>query len=169
MIISIRGGSGSGKTTAVRQYLLQHGGYLSDEVYSFAENFPSGKHGYNIKVYKTANGVIIPGSYNLDPDTPGGGGTMGGDHCFPRSGGTKGGEMALVPHTMEWLVSLQSQGPVLVESLKDVGRGIWTRMASEGNRLIWATLDTPPDECIRRIYERREQTGRRLGTPLNED
>lgn len=147
MILQVRGGSGAGKTTLVREFLRKHDGREVETV--------SSAKGSAYQVWQVSgvscSDIYVPGKYSLDGVSPG----KGGEHVE----GTLG--LAL-------LLRLAATGDVLWETPKGSSYAFWEALTDQ-HRVVWATLDTPAAECVKRIYARRQATGRRLGKPLKED
>lgn len=83
---------------------------------------------------------------------------------------TAGGDSVEGDLGREVLQRYSRQGAVIIESAKWSNRPPQQTLPillEEG--AIMACLDTPYEECIRRIYERRERTGRGHGRPLKAD
>jgi hypothetical protein len=138
VVVQVRGGMGTGKSTLVRQLLKEHDGQPVD--------------GHE-RLWRCSGDLYVLGSYNLDAVSPG----SGGD----RISGPQGRNIVLhyarqVPHLLwesKWGSTEFPPDPWLAEMLP-LG-------------LTWAVLDTPLDEAIRRVYQRREERGRNIGKPLN--
>jgi hypothetical protein len=165
MIVQVRGGSGSGKSTLVRKFLVEHNMFQEGELFSakgskfhlwrtptvpiIGERKTETVAGF---LYPSPCIVYVPGKYSLTDTSPG-----------------KGGEYVEGEQGLRLLIRLLRQGgKVLWETPKGQSEAFWGTLVAE-TRCVWATLNTPPDECIRRIYARREATGRRLGAPLKEE
>ena len=146
----VRGGSGSGKSWLVREFLRSHS--VSAETLTiprWGRGRDPERHVQYIQAHTLDNnGFTVLGRYDMDGLSPG-----------------KGGEA--LPLQM-WEELLLRYDPVLFEANVGCGKDLWARLVTQ-TRVVWATMDTPADECIRRIYERRERTGRNLGKPLKED
>lgn len=133
MILNIRGTHGSGKSTLVRGLL--HRGNTSP--------LGSGKRpeGYITTLPKLASPIYVIGSYET----------------------TCGGCDAIQPYSLIWprIVEYAARGHVVFEgalissSYGNIGR------SSEvyGDGFVFAFLDTPLEECLRRIAKRREARG----------
>lgn len=133
MILNIRGTHGSGKSTLVRG-LLNRGS---------ASPLGAGKRpeGYVVTLPKLARPVYVVGSYET------------------ACGGCDG----IQPYSLIWprIVEYAGKGHVVFEgalvssSYGNIGR------SSEvyGNNFVFAFLDTPLEECLRRVARRREAKG----------
>lgn len=56
-------------------------------------------------------------------------------------------------------------GFFIFENVNSSTRGTWNDYLLKKQAIV-AALDTPFDECIRRIHQRRQETGRNVGKPL---
>jgi hypothetical protein len=130
VIVNIRSTNGGGKTTAVTQYM---------KTIRVAEEL---KVSGRTWAYRLQNGVFVLGRYIT---------ACGGCDTIRTFAEVKAG-----------VTELSSQGPVLFESL------LWStcfRPSAElaeslpTHHFIFAKLDTPADECLRRVLARRRQAG----------
>jgi adenylate kinase family enzyme len=126
MLLQLRGSSGSGKSYVAHQLLERY------------EHKPL----YNPAVRKT-----VPYAYAL----PGGLFILGG--YTARGGGVDGWP---VETTVRELEALDEPGRfIFFEGLLiSRSRGQWERLARNGHEYVAAILDTPPELCIQRVYER---------------
>lgn len=101
--------------------------------------------GGSLRVYRAAGDLYVPGVY-------GKWGTGRGDSL----NGDRGFEVADRYSELGFLV---------FENVNSSTRATWNEYLLQKQAVVVA-LDTPFDECIRRIYRRREETGRNVGKPL---
>lgn len=150
MIVQVRGSKGSGKSTLVRRLLAEHGGKVVEQRPFIRET--DGKP-VNVDLWQCDGDLFVLGRYDLSTTSGAGGDRLSGQvgrdiiRHYARQ----------VPHLV-WESAWGSTEFPKDEWLEDVKRlGVW-----------WAVLDTPFNECIRRIYRRREERGRNVGAQLNE-
>jgi hypothetical protein len=130
VIVNIRSTNGGGKTTTVTRYM---------KTIRVAEEL---KVSGRTWAYRLQNGVFVLGRYTT---------VCGGCDTINTFAEVKAG-----------VLELASQGPVLFEGL------LWStcfRPSAElaqslpKHHFIFALLDTPADECLRRVLARRKQAG----------
>jgi hypothetical protein len=151
VIVQIRGASGAGKSTLVQRLLHEHGGELAEKR-SFAD-----ADGEKVRahLWRCDEDLHVLGRYaNLTGVSRG----TGAD--FVR--GPLGRE--IVEHYS------QLHRHLVWESYwgsTELPEEPWLARVRELG-IVWATLDTPADECLRRIQRRRLQRGANVGAPLHE-
>jgi hypothetical protein len=145
VIIQIRAGMGAGKSTLVRRMLQDHGGRV-------VERIDVGVQGRKmLDVWRCTGDLFVVGSYRLDSTSGAGGDPLYGKACS------------------EVMRRYAARGHVLHEGARAANmrpNGELGSLVEMG--VVWAVLDTPLDECIRRIYQRRIERQRNVGAPLNE-
>lgn len=150
MVIQIRGTSGAGKSTLVQRLLREHGGER------VKESLPVGDGAeVELPVWHCDGDLCVIGRYaNLDGVSRGLGGVV-------VAGAT--GE-AIVAHYGERHAHLVWEN---YRGSTELPRGAALERARELG-LVWATLDTPVEECLARIVRRRSEREANVGAPLNE-
>ena len=144
MIVTIRGANGSGKSTVVRQFVELIGGF--DQLESIHQSGRSQPLYYISKNYQFA----LIGHYKAQC---GGADTVPFSDVRPLVIDLHGQKLSVVYESM--LFSVESKQLFLIkDQIPDV-------------RIIHLT--TPADQCIKNIYKRREISGKRLGTSLDEE
>src|SRR5712664_2403301 len=130
VIVNIRGTNGSGKSTAVTRYTESVG--VAEEL----------KENSRTWAYRLQNGVFVLGRYTT---------ACGGCDTIKTFAELKAA-----------VTELASHGPVLFEGV------LWSTCFKPSvelaqslpkHHLIFAMLDTPADECLRRVLARRKQAG----------
>jgi hypothetical protein len=147
MIVQIRAPMGAGKSTLVQRLLREHNGVV---VHRVATRREQGKLKYT-DVWHCDGNLYVLGSYHLDSTS-----------------GT-GGDPLYGPWSVEVMRHYAAFGHVLHEGARAANmkpNGTMPDLLALPD-LVWAVLDTPFDECIRRIYARREERGRNIGASLN--
>jgi hypothetical protein len=151
MIVQVRGCSGAGKSYLVRQLLLDHGGERIEERQEPPFVRANGDR-VDVHLWRCDDGLRVMGKYDLDSTSRGGGDFVSGSvgreiirRYAPR-----------FPHFV-WESKFGSE-----EANADC------LLEARGLGIVWAVLDTPLEECIRRIYARRVERNRNVGRPLNE-
>jgi hypothetical protein len=150
VVIQIRGTSGAGKSTLVQRLLREHDGECVEETFSAVDGAE-----VELPVWHCEGDLCVIGRYaNLSGVSRGLGGAV-------VAGAT--GE-AIVTHYAKRHAHLVwenyrgstelPEGPAL-EQARELG-------------LVWATLDTPVEECLSRIVRRRAERDANVGAPLNE-
>jgi hypothetical protein len=133
VIVNIRSTNGGGKTTAVTRYMKSIG--VAEELKKSGRTW----------AYLLQNGVFVLGRYTT---------ACGGCDTINTFAEVKAG-----------VLELASQGPVLFEGL------LWSTCFKPSVELaqslpkhhfIFAMLDTPADECLRRVLARRKQAGNEM-------
>lgn len=134
MLLNIRGTNGSGKTTVYRKFIDEH---RAEDLYG-----PMPREG-------TKKRYVKPIAFRLE----------GGAYCVGRY---QAGCDGIHPHEVieDLIRHYAALGHAVYENVLISGnRGRWEALAIElaaaGNPSCWAVLDTPFEECLRRIYERR--------------
>lgn len=131
VIVNVRGTNGSGKSTAVTRYM---------DVIRVEEELKQG--GGKTWAYRLRNGVSVLGRYTT---------ACGGCDTVKTFADLKAG-----------VTELASHGPVLFEGV------LWSTCFTPSVELaqslpqhhfIFAMIDTPADECLRRVLARRKQAG----------
>jgi hypothetical protein len=151
VIVQVRGTSGAGKSTLIQRLLYQHGGELAERR-SFADSTGEKVRAH---LWRCDEGLQVLGRYaNLT------GVSRGAGADFVK--GPLGRE--IVEHYS------QQHRHLVWESYwgsTELPEEPWlTRVRELG--IVWATLDTPVEECLRRIERRRVQRAANVGAPLNE-
>jgi hypothetical protein len=149
MVIQLRASMGAGKSTLVRRLLVEHGGQLIEKRAFVRER--DGKK-INVHLWRCDNDLFVLGRYDLETTSG-----KGGDFVNGPVGRDIIRHYAHLPHLV-WESAWGSTEFGTDEWLDEVRRlGI-----------LWATLDTPLDTCIERIYKRRQERGANVGAALNE-
>ena len=135
MIISIRGTHGSGKSTAVQELLAQGKG---QPIMGRLRNKPAA---YRLTFEEVPDPVFVLGPYTL----------------------TCGGCDAVQPYDLilDLLRDYAPQGHIVFEGAlvsSSYGR-IGALLEQLGQEAVFAFLTTPPEECLRRIVQRRLDRG----------
>ncbi|MBS1886496.1 MAG: hypothetical protein JSU06_04830 [Actinobacteria bacterium] len=150
MVIQIRGTSGAGKSTLVQRLLREHGGECVEEP------FPTADGGeVKLPVWRCEGDLCVVGRYaNLSGVSRGLGGAVVegavGEAIVAHYG-------ARHAHLVweNYRGSTELPDGAALERARQLG-------------LVWATLDTPVEECLARIGRRRAERGANVGAPLNE-
>lgn len=150
MVIQIRGTSGAGKSTLVQRLLPEHAGKCLEESFSADDGAE-----VELPVWHCEGDLCVIGRYaNLSGVSRGLGGAVvagaPGEAIVAHYGKR---HAHLVWENYRGSTELP-QGPAL-EQARELG-------------LVWATLDTPVEECLARIGRRRSERGVNVGAPLNE-
>jgi predicted kinase len=150
VIVQIRGTSGAGKSTLVQRLLREHGGEFSTEPLATDDGAE-----VELPVWHCEGDLCVIGRYpNLTGVSRGVGGAVVvgpiGETILARYGRR---HAHLVWENYRGSTELpQGRG---LERAKELG-------------LVWATLDTPVEECLARIRRRRSERQANVGAPLNE-
>jgi predicted kinase len=150
VVIQVRGSSGAGKSTLVQRLLREHAGELSKERFSADDGAE-----VDLPVWRCESDLCVIGRYaNLSGVSRGVGGSVVVGPVGERIV-TDYGERSrhLVWENYRGSIELP-RGPAL------------ERARRQG--LVWATLDTPFEECLARIRRRRSERGGDVDAPLNE-
>jgi hypothetical protein len=150
VVIQIRGSSGAGKSTLVQRLLREHAGERSEEPFPAEDGAEVA-----LPVWRCEGDLRVIGRYaNLNGVSRGVGGSVVlgslGERIVSHYAGRHG---HLVWENYRGSTELP-QGPAL------------ERARRQG--LVWATLDTPFEECLARIRRRRSERGVDVDAPLNE-
>lgn len=150
MVIQIRGTSGAGKSTLVQRLLKEHAGECAKEPFSTGDGDE-----IELPVWHCDGDLCVIGRYaNLDGVSRGLGGVVVTGPV---------GE-AIVAHYGERHAHLVWEN---YRGSTEVPQGAALERARKLG-LVWATLDTPVEECLARILRRRSERGTNVDAPLNE-
>lgn len=150
MVIQIRGTSGAGKSTLVQRLLREHAGECVEESFSADDGAE-----VKLPVWRCEGDLCVIGRYaNLTGVSRG----LGGAVVDGATGEAIVADYARRHAHLVWENYRGStelpQGPAL-ERARELG-------------LVWATLDTPVEECLARIVRRRSEREANVDAPLNE-
>jgi hypothetical protein len=150
VVIQIRGTSGAGKSTLVQRLLREHGGECREESLSADDGAE-----VELPVWHCEGDLRVIGRYaNLSGVSRGLGGAVVAGAVGESIVAHYGKRHAhLVWENYRGSTELP-QGPALEQAI-ELG-------------LVWATLDTPVEECLARIDRRRSERGANVGAPVNE-
>lgn len=148
MIVQIRASMGAGKSTLVRRLLVEHNG---EKLHRIQAGIQNGKPRM-MDVWRCDGNLYVLGNYKLDGPSPGG----GGDPLY----GARSAEV--MRHYAQF-------GHVLHEGARAAAQrpNGWLPDLLGLPDLRWVLFDTPFEESVRRIYQRREERQTRCGDSLN--
>ncbi len=155
MIVQLRAPTGAGKSTLVHRLIEDHGGEVVD-VREFTRRTRSGdEERERLKLWRCEAGLHVVGNYSRRP----------GESVSRGSGG----DSINGPVADEMVAYFTGLGlPHLIwESARDSSVMPKEPRLSQYRDLgvVWATLDTPAEECVRRVLRRREERGTSASGP----
>lgn len=146
--INVRGTNGSGKTTGLRKLVLDSDGYRVEPTICQTDKDTGKPKGKPIPVTILANGVALLGDYTPEAANR----TTAGCDRISRQEDTKN----ILKHiaTLPGVRVVLFEG-IIVSTLFSGWQEFAEQVRREGNhQFIWAFLDTPLEDCLRRVQER---------------